>query len=70
MKSLELKAEIARSGYTAKSLAAVIGMPTQTLSNKIAGKTEFKGSEITAIARMLNLNISQVNQIFFDGKVN
>ena len=37
----ELKAEMARNGFTTKKLAEELGIHPVTLSNKINGKTEF-----------------------------
>lgn len=70
MNHLELKAAIARRGLTARGLAGIIGMPEATMSTKMHGRTEFKGSEIQAIAKALELNMQQVNQIFFGESVN
>ncbi len=66
----ELRAVMARAGVSARGLAAHIGMPETTLSCKMRGESEFKGSEIQAIAKVLALTMEQVNQIFFGGKVN
>lgn len=70
MNSANLKAEIARAGKTNRSLAARLGMSEQTLYNKIAGKTEFKSSEILILAQELSLSMQSVNEIFFDKCVN
>ena len=70
MNSANLKAEIARAGKTNRSLAAMLDMSEQTLYNKIAGKTEFKSSEILILAQELSLSMQSVNEIFFDKCVN
>ena len=44
----------------------MLGMSEQTLYNKIAGKTEFKSSEILILAQELSLSMQSVNEIFFD----
>lgn len=66
----ELRASIARAGVTNRSLAAQLGLSEQALYNKIQGETEFKGSEIKNIARILGLSMGDVNLIFFDREVN
>lgn len=66
----ELRASIARAGVTNRSLAAQLGLSEQALYNKIQGETEFKGSEIKNIARILGLSMGDVNLIFFDQEVN
>lgn len=70
MNKTELKIALTRRGMSARGLASAIGMPETTLSIKMRGETEFKGSEIQAIAQVLCLNMGQVNEIFFDGYVN
>lgn len=66
----ELRAAIARSGKTNRSLAKELGLSEQCFYNKMQGETEFKGSEIKKLARCLGLSMKGVDEIFFDGIVN
>lgn len=65
-----LRAEIARCGISKQALAAQMGLSEQAFYNKLAGRTEFKNSEIKAIAKELSLSMEKVNFIFFDNGVN
>ena len=66
----ELHASIARAGITNRKLAEHLGLSEQAFYNKIQGDTEFKGSEIKGLAKVLNLSMKDVNTIFFDRDVN
>lgn len=66
----ELRASIARAGITNRKLAEHLGLSEQAFYNKIQGDTEFKGSEIKGLAKVLNLSMKDVNTIFFDCDVN
>ncbi|MBS6715405.1 MAG: helix-turn-helix transcriptional regulator [Dialister sp.] len=66
----ELRASIARAGITNRKLAEHLGLSEQAFYNKIQGDTEFKGSEIKRLAKVLNLSMKDVNTIFFDRDVN
>lgn len=66
----ELRASIARAGITNRKLAEYLGLSEQAFYNKIQGDTEFKGSEIKGLAKVLNLSMKDVNTIFFDRDVN
>ena len=61
----ELRAEIARQGTSNRALAKDLGISEQAFYNKLNGITEFKESEIKALAKTLALSPSQVNLIFF-----
>ena len=60
----ELRASIARAGITNRKLAEHLGLSEQAFYNKIQGDTEFKGSEIKGLAKVLNLSMKDVNTIF------
>lgn len=49
-----LKAEIARGGWTAADLAKATGMSGAALSQKINGKSDFKLSEMMALREALH----------------
>lgn len=66
----ELRASIARAGITNRKLAEHLGLSEQAFYNKIQGDTEFKGSEIKGLAKVLNLSMKDVNTIFFDRDIN
>lgn len=66
----ELRASIARAGITNRKLAEHLGLSEQAFYNKIQGDTEFKGSEIKGLAKVLNLSMKDVNTIFFDRDMN
>ena len=66
----ELRAAIARSGETNRSIAKHLDISEQALNKKIKGETEFKSSEIKTVAQVLSLSLSDVNLIFFDEEVN
>lgn len=70
MKTGELKAAIARKGITNREIAATLHISEQAFYNKVNGLSEFKGSEIKAISRILNLTMDDVNVIFFADDVN
>ena len=65
----ELRASIARAGITNRK-PEHLGLSEQAFYNKIQGDTEFKGSEIKRLAKVLNLSMKDVNTIFFDRDVN
>lgn len=53
-------------GDTNKTLAEALGISEPSLSNKInENGTEFKQSEIVCIKNRYNLNLQQVEDIFF-----
>lgn len=66
----ELRASIARNGMSNRKVSEMLGISEQAFYNKLQGETEFKGSEIKKLARILCLSMSDVNHIFFDSCVN
>ena len=66
----ELNAAIARIGVSRKRLATELGISRTCMYNKLCGTAEFKGSEIKTLAQILCLSATEVNEIFFDIKVN
>lgn len=63
-----LKKKIEESGVTITFLAKKCKMSRETFYNKMAGKSEFKGSEMYYIAKALRLTKEEFNAIFFDYK--
>ena len=65
-----LRELIKESGYTYKFLASQIGITRESLYLKIEGKNEFTASQIKALAELLKLTKTQVNDIFLRVGVN
>ncbi|MCD7722517.1 MAG: helix-turn-helix domain-containing protein [Clostridiales bacterium] len=59
-----LKAKIIEFGYSQKDIADFLNISLATLNYKINGKREFKMSEIAPLCKILNLNETELNQIF------
>lgn len=65
----KLKAEIIRNNITIKEFAKRLGISTTTLWRKINDPSRFTGADIEATINILNLDGSQVMDIFFDKRV-
>ena len=61
-----LNVKIQESGIKIGHIARVLNLSRQGLYNKINGKTEFFGSEITKLSEILNLSIEERENIFFN----
>ena len=61
-----LKEAINESGISIKAIAYKIGISRGGLYKKINNQTEFKASEIMAIADILRMDAKQRDHIFFD----
>ena len=57
-------------GITITYLAKMLGITREALYNKIRNETEFKASEISCVAKVLNLTQREINEIFFAKNVN
>ncbi len=66
----ELRAEIARKGITARSIAKEIGISETAFYNKLKGFSEFKESEIRVLIALLDLTPDKINLIFLPPKEN
>ena len=44
-------------------------MAEKTYNHKENGKIDFKPNEISTISKLLQLNIAEINQIFFDNNL-
>lgn len=71
--SNELTNRIRGAGYTLEEIAELLGITRQALDMKIynrvnasGNKAEFKQSEITKLCKLLKLNLTATNAIFFD----
>lgn len=60
-----LKEEIERSGMTDTAIAKRSGMKRATYYNRLAGKGEYKASEIHGITKALRLTNAKRDAIFF-----
>lgn len=69
MNNRKLKAVRVLRGVNQKQIATNLGMTVKTYSFKENGKAEFTREEIYKISNLLDLNIQEVNSIFFDNKI-
>ena len=60
-----LRNKIRENGMTIVFISEKSGILRETLYNKMAGKGEFKASEIQALARVLKLTKGERDAIFF-----
>ena len=60
-----LKEKIAKSGIPMTTLSEKTGILRETLYNRLAGKGEFKASEISALGTALNMTVQERDDIFF-----
>lgn len=60
-----LRSAISMSGFKYKALAEILGLTPYSLQMKIDNKTEFKASEIDALANALGMDMQQRDAIFF-----
>ena len=61
----ELKAEIVRDNMSIPTLAKKLGISKKAMYQKIAGETQFKQKEISAIRNILGLSEETTFAIFF-----
>ena len=57
--------EMRKNGHTLDSLARILGLSRTGLFNKIHNKSEFKASEMGAIATLFKLSKTKKDDIFF-----
>jgi transcriptional regulator with XRE-family HTH domain len=55
-----VRAEIARAGRTARSVALALGWSTSTMSRRLSGETEFTVSELATLATLLGVPITDL----------
>lgn len=65
-----LRDKINETGMTIVSISMKTGILRETLYNRMAGKSEFKASEIQALTRVLQLTRKERDEIFFGSNVN
>jgi transcriptional regulator with XRE-family HTH domain len=61
----EFRANVIKAGFTLETLAKEIGINPATLHRKMNGESDFTRKEIQEISNLLNLNITNINEIFF-----
>lgn len=66
MKKNLLLSEMARMELNRNEMAQKLGITTQSLSNKMDGKTDFKLHELNKIRQILGLSPEKFDAIFFD----
>ena len=62
---ITLKRLIKIRGFTFTFVAKSLGITREALYKKLCGKTEFRLSEVCALADLLHLSQRQIMQIFF-----
>ena len=67
--TIALRSVIAESGLKYKALAEIMGLSPYTLQMKIDNESEFKASEIDALANALGMDMQQRDSIFCCRKV-
>lgn len=65
-----LKSKIKERGVSITALARLCGVSRETLHSRIAGESEFKGTEIHTITVALRLTRDERDEIFFSASVN
>lgn len=60
-----LEKYIEASGYKRSYIAKRIGITSYSLARKIDNKSEFKGSEIDILCKLLNIDVENRMAIFF-----
>jgi DNA-binding phage protein len=62
----KLQDAIDKSGMTMTAIAKKSGILRETLYNRVAGKGEFKVSEVVGLTHTLNLSEKDRDSIFFE----
>ena len=60
-----LEEYIEKSGYKKSFIAKALGISAYALSMKISNKTEFKGSEMDTLCKLLHIGVRDRMRIFF-----
>lgn len=64
-----LKSKRVLKNYTQESIAEQIGITAKTYNRKERGIKPFTLSEVILLTSLLELNLSETNQIFFDNNL-
>ena len=62
----KLREKMDTSGMTVVAIAEKVGVTRETLYNRLAGKGDFRASEIAALTKTLHLTKKERDEIFFD----
>ena len=60
-----LEQYIERSGYKKSFLARQLGLTAYGFSRKVSNKSEFKGSEMDTLCKLLKIDVNDRMAIFF-----
>lgn len=55
----EVRAELARQQKSQRDVAAILGLPQQSIQMRLAGKTPFRAEELAILAEGLGVPISR-----------
>jgi len=69
MNPVELKIARMRAGFTQTQMAKAIGITVNTYHLKELGRAAFSDDQKIAVTELLQLNLTQFNEIFFDGRL-
>lgn len=69
MNSMELKLACVRKEKRTKDMAVILGLTDTSWRLKAQGSISFSIKQVLEVARELELNLEEVNIIFFDGKL-
>lgn len=69
MNLIELRVERIRSGFSQKQMADRLEMAEASYNRKETGLREFSCGEIKKVAKVLDLTLQRVNEIFFDNEL-
>lgn len=64
-----LKSKRVLKGFTQKDVAEKLGVSGKTYNHKEQGKIVFKPNEIISVSKILDLTISDINEIFFNNNL-
>ena len=64
-----LKSELLKNDMTMQDLADELDLSYWSLTSKVRGDYEFKQGEIQKIAKILKLNSTEINEIFFSENI-
>lgn len=61
-----LKSKRVEKGFIQKKVAKLLELTEKTYNSKENGKVPFKPDEISYLSNLLELDITEINRIFFD----
>ncbi len=64
-----LKSKRILKNYTQESIAEKIGITTKTYNRKELGKKSFTIDEVISLIVLLDLNLAETNEIFFNNNL-